>query len=116
MLETFEDIAGKHTILVQDLYSFEKERRASEADPSVQLINVVAVMKGLLGTKGYDAPMIAVRDMIIQAEIEAVQEYERLRKQKNLNEAQVDYVEGLFQFMAGHIYFSATAPRYGYVY
>jgi len=89
---------------------------ASDADSSVQLINAVAVIRNLLGIDSYSASMVVVRDMIIQTEVEAKQEYERLQKQEHLNPIQLSYVQGLFQFMAGHIYFSATAPRYGYMY
>lgn len=109
-LDELSDLHVRHSILINDLYSYDKE--VHEVDTiNASIVNAVAVTEQLLSVPPPLAKSI-VRTITWDMEKEFHAMCEKLMGDPLLSDRQRVYVTALFDATAGNIFHSATLSRY----
>lgn len=109
-LDELSDLHVRHSILINDLYSYEKEVHEVKTI-NASIVNAVAVTEQLLSVPPPLAKNI-VRTITWDMEKEFHAMCEKLMHDPLLNDRQRVYVTALFDATAGNIFHSATLSRY----
>lgn len=104
------DLWVRHSILINDLYSYDKEVHEAET-VNASIVNAVAVTEQLLSVPPSLAKNI-IRTITWDMENEFHAMCEKFMHDPLLNDRQRVYVTALFDSMAGNIFHSATLSRY----
>ncbi|SMR47478.1 unnamed protein product [Zymoseptoria tritici ST99CH_1A5] len=102
-----------HISLVNDLASFEKEKRALDEGKIVNLTNAVALMKRLLSLPSYDDAKRLTFAMQLQVETEMYAELNRLVDGGLVTAEEKRFLEACVMMCAGNTFYSAVGRRYG---
>lgn len=105
-----EDLYVQHSILINDLYSYDKEiYEARTINGSV--VNAVHVIEKLMCVPPHLAKTIS-RTMSFDVEKKYYAESEKFMRDPALNDKQRTYVIALFDCLTGNLFHHATLGRY----
>ncbi|KAJ4243330.1 Terpene cyclase 6 [Fusarium torreyae] len=108
--DELSDLYVRHSILINDLYSYDKEIHEAKAiDASI--VNAVAVTEQLLSVPPHLAKNIT-RTITWDMEREFYTMCKKFMHDLSLNDRQRIYVTALFDALTGNIFHSATLSRY----
>lgn len=108
--DELSDLFVRHSILINDLYSYDKEVHEVETI-NASIVNAVAVSEQLLSVPPHVAKSI-IRTITWDMEKEFHAICEKFMHDPLLNDRQRVYVTALFDALAGNIFHSATLSRY----
>lgn len=108
--DELSDLFVRHSILINDLYSYDKEVHEVETI-NASIVNAVAVTEQLLSVPSPLAKSI-IRTITWDMEKEFHAMCETFMHDPLLNDRQRVYVTALFDALAGNIFHSATLSRY----
>ncbi|KAL3473900.1 isoprenoid synthase domain-containing protein [Aspergillus californicus] len=111
LISNFTRLWLYHLLLVNDLYSFDKELRDAETMGCV-LVNAVDVIRRSLGLSDSGAKQ-AARVMLLDLEGLLAEECDSFRRLGVLNTEQKKLVRGLLECASGNIFYSTVQGRYG---
>ncbi|KAL2869550.1 isoprenoid synthase domain-containing protein [Aspergillus lucknowensis] len=112
VLDKFLQLAYDHLLLVNDLYSFEKEKREFE-EQGATISNAVYYLESTLSVHPNTAKLVAL-DVIHQTEAQLSAEFSKLRS-NGLSQQQLKYACAILECTAGNIVYSLTAKREDYL-
>lgn len=110
LFDELSDLLVRHSILINDLYSYDKEVHEVETI-NASIVNAVAVTERLLSVPPLLAKNI-IRTITWDMEKEFHAMCEKFMHDPLLNDRQRVYITALFDSMAGNIFHSATLGRY----
>ncbi|KAE8352308.1 isoprenoid synthase domain-containing protein [Aspergillus coremiiformis] len=113
-LRPFLALAVDHVILVNDFYSYEKEKRDFETGRCTFIVNTVHYLGESLSVEPSTAKSVALQ-LLAELEGQLGKELTRLRDSDSLNETQLKYACAVLEMVAGNLFYSMSAPRYGEV-
>lgn len=108
--DELSDLFVRHSILINDLYSYDKEVHEAETI-NASIVNAVAVTEQLLSVPPPLAKSI-IRTITWDIEKEFHAMCEKFMRDPLLNDRQRVYVTALFDALTGNIFHSATLSRY----
>ncbi|KJY00868.1 hypothetical protein TI39_contig309g00009 [Zymoseptoria brevis] len=112
-LADFLRLISDHISLVNDLASFEKEKRALDEGTIVYLMNAVDLMKTLLSLPSHDDAKRLTFAMQLQVETEMCAEMKRLVDGRLVTAEEKRFLEACVMMCAGNTFYSAVGRRYG---
>ncbi|EKG15849.1 Terpenoid synthase [Macrophomina phaseolina MS6] len=112
-LATIVRLAGDHISLVNDLASFEKEFREFEAGELRNLVNAVSIVRKLFGLQSWSSAKAFTYAMQCELETRIKKEVERLETIGALDAEQWRFLKALLTMLAGNVFYSTIASRYG---
>lgn len=102
-----------HLAIINDLASFDKEKRDFERDPNKPFINFVEIIQQLLSIPEIDSAKALAYIYQIQTEASMQRELQHLEAQGDLDADTWQYLEATYVCAAGNAFFSMTSSRYG---
>ncbi|KAI9040026.1 terpene synthase family protein [Aspergillus affinis] len=105
------DLTSDHITLVNDLYSFDKEKRAAVTEGAL-LLNTVNYLEQALSVSSPFAKDLTLR-LILDIESKLQDELGLISQTETLSESQVRYAHALVECASGNWLFSITSIRYG---
>ncbi|KAL2817889.1 isoprenoid synthase domain-containing protein [Aspergillus cavernicola] len=108
--DNIEKLYVRHASLINDLYSYEKERRESEESGAAPF-NGVYVIHTLLGVST-DYAKNVVWTTALDCERQLREEYNRLVALPGFNDEQQRYLMRIIESTAGNVMYSSTTYRY----
>ncbi|KAJ5177655.1 terpenoid synthase [Penicillium coprophilum] len=110
-LRHFSGLVSDHNILVNDLFSFDKEKRAAVTQDALLLNAVDYLQQNLLVSSALakDHALCLVFDV----ESRLQDELRQISRMRTLSEAQIQYVRAMVECASGNLLFSVTSVRYG---
>ena len=112
-LKTYLTLLKDHLAIVNDMASFDKEKRDFERDPNKPLINIVEVIQRLLSVADIDFAKALAYIYQGQTEASMERELQRLEAQEDLDADTWQYLQATYVCAAGNAFFSMTSSRYG---
>ena len=112
-LKRYLTLLKDHLAIINDMASFDKEKRDFDQDPSKVMINIVDVFQQLLSTPDIDSAKALAYTYQIQTEVWMKEELQRLEDQENLEVEIWRYLQATYVCAAGNAFFSMTSSRYG---
>lgn len=107
-LRHISGLVGDHNILVNDLFSFDKEKRAAVTQ-GVLILNVVDYLEQTLSVSSALAKDITLR-LVFHVESQLQDELCRISQMGTFSEAPIRYVHAMVECASGNLLFSV---RYG---
>jgi hypothetical protein len=98
---------------VNDLASYEKEKRAYDQGRTYHLINTVEVVQRLFSLPTENSAKALAYAMQIQVEVEVDQELARMRDNNSLTAEEWQFVDAVLTMTAGNVFYSVVSSRYG---
>ena len=102
-----------HLAIINDMASFDKEKRDFDNGSSKDLINIVDVIQRLLSLPDTVSSKALAYVYQLQTEAWMKEELQRLEVQEELDAEQWQYLEATYACAAGNAFFSMTSSRYG---
>lgn len=102
-----------HLAIINDMASFDKEKRAFDHGSSSDMINIVDVIQRLLSLPDIDSAKALAYAYQLQTEAWMREELQTLESQEEVDEEQWRYLEATYACAAGNAFFSMTSERYG---
>ena len=102
-----------HLGIVNDLASYDKELRAFESYKASDIINLVQVVKDVVGLEGTSDAKAVAFALQSQAEQGMVAEIEVLQRSGTLTTEEETFLRAILESAAGHVMFCMTTSRYG---
>lgn len=112
-LKRYLTLLKDHLAIINDMASFDKEKRDFDQDPSKVVINIVDVVQQLLSAPDIDSAKALAYTYQIQTEVWMKEELRRLEDQENLEAEIWQYLQATLFCAAGNAFFSMTSSRYG---
>ncbi|XHF98078.1 hypothetical protein AWENTII_001648 [Aspergillus wentii] len=112
-LKTFIRLAGSHILIVNDLGSWAKEKRAYDSGKAAYLINAVDVMKQLLRLQSDSNSVSMTYAFQLQLECDLDAEIERLMFANTLDSEQWYFIHITLLFLTGTVASTVFMSRYG---
>ena len=109
----FLTLIKNHGTIINDLASFEKEKRAFDQGSTKDLINIVDVIQRLFSLPDIASSRTLAYAYQLQTEVWMREELEFLVDHADLDGEQWRYLEACFACAAGNALFSLTSSRYG---
>ncbi|KAJ4128856.1 Terpene cyclase 6 [Fusarium equiseti] len=109
-LDEIADLYVRHSILINDLYSYDKEVHEVKTIHA-SIVNAVAVTEDLLSVSPNLAKTIT-RQISFDMEKEFYDMCEKFMLSPSINDRQRAFITGLFDALTGNIFHSATLSRY----
>lgn len=106
-------LVSDHVSLVNDLASYDKEKRAYDSGSMLYLINAVGVVQRLLTLPSSAAAKSLTYSMQLQVECEMREELDRLVASRELSVEQLQFVDAALVMTAGNVFYSVVSSRYG---
>ncbi|EKD18897.1 uncharacterized protein L3040_008118 [Drepanopeziza brunnea f. sp. 'multigermtubi'] len=106
-------LVSDHVTLVNDLASYDKEKRAYDSGKVRYLINAVDVVQRLLALPSPAAAKSFTYAMQLQVEAEMKEELDRLIASKELSTEELQFIDAALVMTAGNVFYSVIASRYG---
>ncbi|KAI9047118.1 hypothetical protein LZ554_009191 [Drepanopeziza brunnea f. sp. 'monogermtubi'] len=106
-------LVSDHVSLVNDLASYDKEKRAYDSGNVCYLINAVDVVQRLLALPSSAAAKSLAYAMQLQVEAEMKEELDRLVASKELSTEELQFVDAALVMTAGNVFYSVVSSRYG---
>jgi hypothetical protein len=102
-----------HIVYVNDLASYDKEKRAYETGRTTALANVVDVMQRLLSLGSAEEAKQAAYLRQLQLERSIADEIGRLKEEGHVEHEEWEFVRACLVMLGGHVLASSTMKRYG---
>ncbi len=112
-LTRYLTLAKDHLAIVNDLASYDKEKRDFDSGASQDLINIVDIVQQLMSLPDSDSAKATAYTYQLQIEAWMVQEIQRMDREEQLTPEQWQYLEAVYVCAAGNVFFSMTSSRYG---
>ncbi|PLB54915.1 terpenoid synthase [Aspergillus steynii IBT 23096] len=109
-LRHFSDLIGDHTILVNDLFSFDKEKHAAMTEGAC-ILNAVNYLEQALSVSPTLAKDLVLR-LILDIESQLQDELCQISEMGMLSEQQTRYAHAMIECVSGNLLFSVTSIRY----
>lgn len=106
-------LVGDLVSLANDRASYDKEKRAFEADKSKHLINAVDVMQKLCSLCNDESAKILTYTLQLEVERQLECELADLARTKVLADSEWHFLEACLEMLAGNIFASIVISRYG---
>ncbi|KAJ5101895.1 terpenoid synthase [Penicillium alfredii] len=110
-LRHISGLISDHNILVNDLFSFDKEKRAAVTQ-GAHILNIVEYLKQTLSVSSALAKDITLR-LVFDVESQLRDELRQISQMGTLSEAQIRYAHAMVESASGNLLFSVTSVRYG---
>lgn len=102
-----------HLAIINDMASFDKEKRHFDDGSSKDLINIVDVIQRILSLADTESAKTMAYAYQLQTEAWLIEELQRLKEEEDLDVEQWNYLEATYVCAAGNAFFSMTSSRYG---
>jgi hypothetical protein len=102
-----------HLLIVNNLDSFKKEKRAYESGKAQHLINSVDVIQRLLALPNEDTAIAMSLALQLQHEYQIDMEVKRLAADGALSDKEWKFVDALLACLAGNVLICSIMSRYG---
>lgn len=112
-LNRYLKLVKKHLAIVNDMASFDKEKRNFDEGFSSDLINIVDVVQRLFSLPDVDSAKALAYTYQLQTEVWMREELQFLKDQAGLDAEQWRYLEATYVCAAGNAFFSMTSSHYG---
>lgn len=112
-LKRYLVLVKDHLAIINDMASFDKEKRAFDQGSSSDLINIVDVVQRLFSLPDIDSSKALAYAYQLQIEAWMREELQNLENREDLDEEQWRYLEATYVCAAGNTFFSMTSERYG---
>lgn len=112
-LKRYLILVKDHLAIINDVASFDKEKRDFDQGSSSDLINIVDVIQRLFSLPDIDSSKALAYAYQLQTEAWMREELQILKNREDLDEEQWSYLEALYACAAGNAFFSMTSERYG---
>ncbi|KAK6810861.1 hypothetical protein RU639_013599 [Aspergillus parasiticus] len=112
-LSRYLRLVKDHVSIVNDLGSWDKEKRAYDEGRVLYLVNTVDVVGKLFCLSSDHAAVRLTHALQLQIEIEIDDEIQRLRAENVLTDEEWRFVEATLCVMTGNIFVSTVMARYG---
>ena len=112
-LTKYLNLAKDHLAIVNDLASYDKEKRDFDSGASQDLINIVDIVQQLMSLPDSESAKTTAYTYQLQTEAWMVQEVQRMDREEQLTPEQWQYLEAVYVCAAGNVFFSMTSSRYG---
>ena len=112
-LAKYLSLIKDHLAIINDMASFDKEKRDFDNASSKYLINIVDVIQHILSLADTDSAKAMAYAYQLQTEAGLVEELQRLKDHEDLDVEQWQYLEATYVCAAGNTFFSMTSSRYG---
>lgn len=110
-LRSISGLVGDHTILINDFFSFDKEKRAA-VNKGALMLNTVNYLEQTLSVSSALAKDITLR-LLFDVESKLQNELCQVLQMERLSEAQIRYAHAMVECASGNLLFSVTSIRYG---
>ena len=110
-MEPFIHLAYDHFLLINDLYSFDREKRAADTHGAT-FTNVIHFPEEYLSVNPEVAKKVTL-DILEGVECQLHTELQRLKESPTITETQLQYAFGTIENLSGNVLFSLTSKRYG---
>lgn len=104
-------LVGDHIVLVNDLFSFDKEKHAAMTQGAL-ILNTVEYLEQTLSVSFALAKDITLR-LLFDVESRLQNELCQISQMGTLSEAQMRYAHAMVEAASGNVLFSVTSVRYG---
>jgi hypothetical protein len=108
-MEKLAYLSTTHQFMINDLYSYEKEKQEQKQGNSVS--NAVLVIEDELNVSALIAKSI-LQNMVWDLEFQMDIFWTQLRNDSEVSDEQFKYAQCLMDCAAGNVFFSSTAKRY----
>lgn len=110
-LRHISGLVGDHTILINDLFSFDKEKRAAMTQGALILnaVDYLAQTLSMSSTLAKDHTLRLVFDIESQLQDELCQ----ISRMGTLSDAKIRYAHAMVECASGNLLFAVTSVRYG---
>lgn len=98
---------------MNDLASWEKEKRAYDMGKVLYLINIVDVVKQLLGLPTYNSAIEVAQGVLFQVECQMDKEIQRLVEAEMLTDDERVFLDASLFMVSGNVLTSIVMSRYG---
>lgn len=112
-LARFIHLLKYHGCIVNDLFSWEKEKTAYDSGEVKYLINTVEVVKNLFSLSSYDAAISMTQALQFQVERDIDEELQRLVEANALTAVEWQFLDAALFAMSGNYFSSLSMNRYG---
>ena len=112
-LAKYLSLIKDHLAVINDMASFDKEKRDFDNGSSKYLINIVDVIRHILSLADTDSAKAMTYAYQLQTEAGLIEELQRMKDQEDLDVEQWQYLEATYACAAGNVFFSVTSSRYG---
>lgn len=102
-----------HLAIINDMASYDKEKRNFDNDASKDIINIVDVVQQIMSVPHAESAKVIAYTYQLQTEAWMVEELQRLMSEEHLEIEQWQYLEATYVCAAGNAFFSMTSSRYG---
>ena len=99
--------------IVNDLASFDKEKRAYDSGKTPYLINVVDVVQKFCLFPDPSSGKAVCYALQLEVEKAITDEISSLRKDGDLTQDQWNFIDATLEMAAGNVFYSIVAARYG---
>lgn len=112
-LDKFLRLISDHVSLVNDLASYDKEKKAYVQGRTYHLINAVEVVQRLFSLPTENSAKALAYAMQLEVEVEIDQELSRMRDEDSLTAEEWKFVDAVLTMTAGNVFYSVVSSRYG---
>ena len=112
-LNRYLTLVKNHLAIVNDMASFDKEKRNFDEGSSSDLINIVDVVQRLFSLPDVKSAKALAYTYQLQTEVWMREELQFLKTQAGLDAEHWRYMEATYVCAAGNSFFSMTSSRYG---
>jgi hypothetical protein len=112
-LSKFIGLVLDQVSIMNDLASWEKEKKAYDTGKMFYLINTVEVARQLLGLPTYKAAVEIVQGLLFQVECQIDEEIQHLIDSGVLTEEEWIFVDASLYMVSGNAFTSVVMARYG---
>lgn len=112
-LTRYLTLVKDHLAIVNDMASYDKEKRDVDSGAAKDMINIVDVVQQVLSLPDAESAKALTYTYQIQTEARIIEELQRLGREECLEVEHWQYLEATFVCAAGNTFFSMTSSRYG---
>ena len=112
-LDRYLTLVKDHLAIVNDMASYDKEKRDFDSGASNDMINIVDVIQKIMSLPDTDSAKAMAYTCQLQTEAWLTDELRRFEKEEQLDLEQWQYLEATYVCAAGNVFFSMTSSRYG---
>lgn len=107
------NLVKDHLAIVNDMASYDKEKRNFDEGSSRDLINIIDIVQRIMSLPDTDSAKVMSYAYQLQTERWMSEELERLKEHEDLDIDQWRYLKATYDCAAGNVFFSMTSSRYG---
>ncbi|KAL8648625.1 MAG: hypothetical protein Q9210_004880 [Variospora velana] len=112
-LARYLTLVKDHLAIINDMASYDKEKRACESSDGERIINIVDVIQRVMSLPDVDSAKVMAYAYQLQTEAWMMEELQHLGSEVWLGDQEWQYLEATYICAAGNAFFSMTSSRYG---